>query len=311
MDWAKTEPAHGSSEALPIREIAQRTGVNPVTLRAWERRYGLLVPARTGKGHRLYSEADVQRVREIQVWLARGVPIGKVRPLLDRVEEEGGATAEDSWAARVQETIAVAREFEPERLRQHLEQLLAAYPPALLLDRWLAPLHRELSRQTRFGGGVLRALFWEQLSAQLALARRAGQKNLGKRPPARRGRLLLVSFPGADQQAFAQLFAVGLLAAGIEVIGLGPIEDMAELPYAVEKLRAGGALCFSHNALPMATFGSGIGRALRNMRAPVWFAGEFVELQKRDLARLAAADNGILLPAGAGQAIEQLRGHLS
>ena len=40
---------------LPIREVARQTGVNAVTLRAWERRYGLIVPHRTEKGHRLYT----------------------------------------------------------------------------------------------------------------------------------------------------------------------------------------------------------------------------------------------------------------
>ncbi|WP_162873792.1 MerR family DNA-binding transcriptional regulator, partial [Pseudomonas viridiflava] len=32
---------------LPIRDVARQTGVNAVTLRAWERRYGLIVPHRT------------------------------------------------------------------------------------------------------------------------------------------------------------------------------------------------------------------------------------------------------------------------
>ncbi|SDJ69859.1 MerR family transcriptional regulator [Microbulbifer yueqingensis] len=314
IDSPETDATAGS-EALPIREVARRTGVNPVTLRAWERRYGLLVPARTGKGHRLYTAADVERIREIQVWLARGVPIGKVRPLLEGTEggglAESPAVPEDSWAARVQETLDVAGRFDPPGLRHHLDQLFSAYPPALLLDRWLVPLHRELSRRSRFGGGVLRAFFWEQLSAQLAVATRAAQKNLGKQRQASGKRLVLVSFPGADQQAFAQLFAVGLLAAGIEVVSLGPLEEMAELPYAVEKLRATGALCFSHNAVPIVIFGSAMGRALRNMRAPVWFGGEFVQLQKRDLARIASSGNGVLLPPATGEAIEQLRGYLS
>ncbi|WP_215201409.1 MerR family transcriptional regulator, partial [Escherichia coli] len=50
---------------MPIREVTRLTGVHPVTLRAWERRYGLVVPQRTGKGHRLYSEEQVERIRRI------------------------------------------------------------------------------------------------------------------------------------------------------------------------------------------------------------------------------------------------------
>lgn len=66
---------HLERGGLPIREVTRLTGVHPVTLRAWERRYGLVVPQRTGKGHRLYSEEQVERIRRILVWLERGVAI--------------------------------------------------------------------------------------------------------------------------------------------------------------------------------------------------------------------------------------------
>ena len=38
---------HRQEELFPIREVARLTGINPVTLRAWERRYGLIQPVRT------------------------------------------------------------------------------------------------------------------------------------------------------------------------------------------------------------------------------------------------------------------------
>lgn len=57
---------------LRIGEVARRTGVAVSTLRAWERRYGLLEPTRTDGGHRLYRDADVQRVRAMQRLLDEG-----------------------------------------------------------------------------------------------------------------------------------------------------------------------------------------------------------------------------------------------
>ena len=50
---------------IPMRTIASLTGVNPVTLRAWERRYGLIQPQRTNKGQRLYTEQDVAKIRRV------------------------------------------------------------------------------------------------------------------------------------------------------------------------------------------------------------------------------------------------------
>ena len=40
--------------------VSSLTGVNSVTLRAWERRYNLIRPQRTAKGHRLYTQRDVR-----------------------------------------------------------------------------------------------------------------------------------------------------------------------------------------------------------------------------------------------------------
>ena len=56
---------------LSIGEVCRLTGLRPGTLRNWEERYGLLNPARTPGGTRLYSEQDVDRIREIQGLLRR------------------------------------------------------------------------------------------------------------------------------------------------------------------------------------------------------------------------------------------------
>ncbi len=57
---------------LRIGEVSRRTGIAVPTLRAWERRYGLLEPARTDGGHRLYRDADVDRVGSMAALLDEG-----------------------------------------------------------------------------------------------------------------------------------------------------------------------------------------------------------------------------------------------
>ena len=51
-----------------VGELARRVGVAPETLRAWERRYGVLRPSRTPAGYRVYGSDDelrAQRMREL------------------------------------------------------------------------------------------------------------------------------------------------------------------------------------------------------------------------------------------------------
>jgi len=63
-------------ELFPIREVSRLTGVNPVTLRAWERRYGLIQPTRTESGHRLYAMSDIETVRTIMGWITAKKVLG-------------------------------------------------------------------------------------------------------------------------------------------------------------------------------------------------------------------------------------------
>jgi len=62
-----------ASAELRIGELSRRVGVSEHVLRAWESRYGLLKPARSAGGYRLYSEDDQSRIRRMQAHLADGL----------------------------------------------------------------------------------------------------------------------------------------------------------------------------------------------------------------------------------------------
>jgi MerR family transcriptional regulator/heat shock protein HspR len=79
--------ADRSSQAVYVISVAaELAGVHPQTLRIYERR-GLLDPARTGGGSRLYSEDDIAYLRRIQDLTNAGVNLEGVRRILALVEE--------------------------------------------------------------------------------------------------------------------------------------------------------------------------------------------------------------------------------
>lgn len=55
-----------------IGHAARLTGVPSATLRAWERRYGLVTPVRTDGGYRLYDERGLQLLRAMAALVAAG-----------------------------------------------------------------------------------------------------------------------------------------------------------------------------------------------------------------------------------------------
>lgn len=60
------------SVRLPIRAVVARTGLNPDTIRAWERRYRAIQPARSEGGTRQFSEEDVTRLLCLKELRERG-----------------------------------------------------------------------------------------------------------------------------------------------------------------------------------------------------------------------------------------------
>ncbi|MFC1575462.1 MerR family transcriptional regulator [Gemmatimonadota bacterium] len=62
----------------PIRVVANRTGLTPAVLRAWEKRYAVVVPSRTEGGQRLYSDDDVERLSLLHRAVEGGRSISQV-----------------------------------------------------------------------------------------------------------------------------------------------------------------------------------------------------------------------------------------
>lgn len=155
-----------SETLLAIGELARRTGVNPVTLRAWERRYGLLKPQRTAKGHRLYPEEQVERVQTILSWLERGASVGQVRELL---EHAPSIAPVGDWQSREQALIEAIGLLAQRPLDQQLNQAMALYPAITLCEQLLMPLLHSLARrwQTHFNARLEHAFFHTWLRSKL------------------------------------------------------------------------------------------------------------------------------------------------
>lgn len=61
--------------SMRVGELGRRTGVGVSTLRAWERRFQFLVPQRSPAGHRIYLEADVERVEAVLRLVSEGLTL--------------------------------------------------------------------------------------------------------------------------------------------------------------------------------------------------------------------------------------------
>jgi DNA-binding transcriptional MerR regulator len=138
-------------ELFPIREVSRLTGVNPVTLRAWERRYGLIVPTRTESGHRLYSMADIERVRSILGWIERGVAVSKIGKILAKAAPLQALShlipndlVQADYAQWHQQLQAAVSAFDDVLLEQIYGQIFSSYSQPVVFQDILLPLWKQL-----------------------------------------------------------------------------------------------------------------------------------------------------------------------
>lgn len=133
---------------LPIGEVSLLTGVNAVTLRAWQRRFGLVIPARTPKGHRLYTSENIQEIHEINAWLAKGVAISKVKPLLMSAAKLSSEMIEsqvvDLWDVQITALNTAVFDFNQHKLQQILDDAFGLYPFQLVKEKLLQPWLNQL-----------------------------------------------------------------------------------------------------------------------------------------------------------------------
>jgi DNA-binding transcriptional MerR regulator len=80
---------------------ARLAGIPVETLRVWERRYGVVGPGLSPRGHRLYSTADVSRLALVKHLVDLGTPIGSIAALpLESLYEMRDGTDGASRAVR-------------------------------------------------------------------------------------------------------------------------------------------------------------------------------------------------------------------
>lgn len=72
-----------------VKAVSHLVGVSPVTLRAWERRYGLPAPQRGVQGYRLYSEYDVRTLRWLKTQIDTGLTISRAAQHLADLRSAG------------------------------------------------------------------------------------------------------------------------------------------------------------------------------------------------------------------------------
>ncbi|AQT96400.1 MULTISPECIES: MerR family transcriptional regulator [Pseudomonas] len=270
-----------SDDLLPIREVARLTGVNPVTLRAWERRYGLIQPIRTESGHRLYSRTDIDTVHRILDWIERGVAVSKVGKILARGEplgETGTAPGDGlEWAQWHGQLRSAISAFDDRQLDRLYGQIFSAYPLAVVFQDILMPLWQSLLRHQGRFGQASEWLFFDNFLR----SRTAQRLQVIAATPL--PRVLLAAIAGECREL--ELLVAGLLLTGeklaVKLLGVGQPFD--ELTLVCEKTQPQALVLFSNRA-PGSELPLRLKRLALTLDCPLLLAGDAADLAQDSLA---------------------------
>ncbi len=274
---------NGDTPLYPIREVSRLTGVNSVTLRAWERRYGLIKPRRTPKGHRLYAREDIERVERILQWLNRGVPVSQVRELLDRPETGEAVTPPPSdtgdWIGQREQLVAAVEALDQALLDTLFCQSLALYPVATCIEALWTPAIREL--EERWGDRLGDPL--QRLALEAFLRTRIGTRLFHANARTRGPGLVLTPLPDDPGTLWLLLAALAASDRGYRVQLFDAPLPFGELPLAVERFRAAGVLMAGSRAGRTDLIRRQLPRLAEQLEVPVGLYGPVARIRAADL----------------------------
>jgi DNA-binding transcriptional MerR regulator len=287
-----------SEDLFPIREVARVTGVNPVTLRAWERRYGLIQPTRTESGHRLYSLGDIEKVRSILAWIERGVAVSKVGSILARTESVQPASRFISpdlvradyiqWQQLVAEAVG---NFDDVGLDRVYGQIFSSYTAPVVFQDILMPLWRALLQRQHEFGQTSEWLFLDGF-----LRSRVMQRLLLKRETSSR-RVLVSAIAGQCRELELLVTTLFISRAEVDVRVMTVGQPFDELTLVCQKIKPLALVLVSNHA-PAAELPKRLNKLAMSLDCPVMLAGDASDLAQESLAGSSIAclgNEGVLM----------------
>jgi len=224
-----------------IGTVARLAGVSTHALRVWERRYGVPTPGRSEGGARLYSDAEVDRLRLLKRAVDRGHAIGQIatlgEPELERLAggPSGVAAGHAETAGELlHEFVQAVTTFDATQAERLLERARVLLSARELVLEVLVPLLSCVG-QAWLRGELCTAS--EHVAS--TLVREHASRLLRQIPADAGAELLLVSTPAAELHELGALLAAAIAKIhGYDVLYLGPNLPAEEIARAARVARA-------------------------------------------------------------------------
>jgi DNA-binding transcriptional MerR regulator len=282
-------------EQFPIRTLSALTGVSTGTLRAWERRYGLLRPLRTPSGHRLYTHGHVEEVRRVLALVERGTPVSRVRQRLE-AEAASGDSGETvgPWLGYQDRMAAAVVVFDEQGLETVYDEALSLHPIERVTRNVILPLLQRLGeRWEKLDGAIGEEHFFSTYLRSKLGARLQHHMRYATGP-----RLVAACAPGEQHEVGLLLFAIEARDAGFRPVLLGADTPLAEVGFSLRRSNSEGVVLSSSVDPAAGILDRDLAELVNSIPAPVFVGGQTSVRHRRAIASAGAIPLGTDLEDG-------------
>jgi len=299
MPRPRLRPSAESGELFPIRTVSHLTGVNAVTLRAWERRHGLIKPQRTPSGHRLYGPRQIEVIHSILGLLEKGLAISQVERALAAPGADPARAEQGPWGSYRDRIVGAVARYDDDELEEVYSQALSLYPIETVTERLLLPVLQELGRRWKSGeGSVAEEHFFSNYVRNKLGAR------FHHRARTRTGRRILAAcLPDEQHELGLLIFALAAHERGLHIVMLAAQTPLEELPTAARRARCDAIVLASTVTPPDGVIREKLPAMVAAASVPV-FVGGLASLRERDGILAARAE---VLGTDINAAVERIR----
>ncbi|MYL19449.1 MerR family transcriptional regulator [Halobacillus litoralis] len=204
-----------------IKAVSQMLGIQPGTLRAWERRYKMIRPSRNEAGHRLYTDEHIRILKWLMEKVDKGFTISQAVSLLEsneeavtHTEQQENRTQLDKIGDQLLDSLLSFNENEAQR---HLDHAFSLFTPETVAIDIIGPILVKIGD------------LWEENKITSAhehfasqfIRSRIGMMLLSIPSDSMLPKALLVCGPNERHELGLLIFALFLKRKGYDVIYLG------------------------------------------------------------------------------------------
>jgi MerR family transcriptional regulator, light-induced transcriptional regulator len=209
-----------------IKQAARMTGIKESSLRAWERRYGVVNPSRTEAGYRLYDEQAISALVAMRQlvdsgWApaeaARSVRSGVVPRSVEGTSARWQGREQPVPMAQLQRFLSAAAAMDSAGIEASLDQAFALGSFEHVVESWLFPALEALGEGWALGEIDVAG----EHAASHAVHRRLAAAYDAAGRHAKRSSVLVGLPPGSTHELGALTFATALRRRGVSVLYLG------------------------------------------------------------------------------------------